>query len=297
MVIAVSALLISGSASAQNTATPLRVLSTPTITGTTVIGNTLVAGAGAWQSPSPGRTTVSWIWYSCLRSTGDCDFRSTQSAYKLADNDRGRYIQLTRFVAYSGGRDWLDSPRVGPVTAAAAAPAPTPVATPTAPPVVTPAPTPVETPVPTPVAPPQPFEVAAAPVPTPVPTAGQVLHQTATRRVMKPAPVVRMRGVLTMTGARVSLLAVKAPRPAKITIRCSGSCPRRSWKSGTRKKQLTRARPFERVLASGTTLTVSITRSGYVGKRTVFTIRRGKAPLRRDTCLSASGRSQKCPAG
>ena len=56
---------------------------------------------------------------------------------------------------------------------------------------------------------------------------------------------------------------------------------------------------FERLWASGTKLTVSITRRGYVGKRTTFTIRRGKAPLRKDTCLSStSGKTlKKCPAG
>ena len=55
---------------------------------------------------------------------------------------------------------------------------------------------------------------------------------------------------------------------------------------------------FERMSASGTKLTVSVTRAGYIGKRTTFTIRRGKAPLRKDTCLSStSGKTQKCPAG
>jgi hypothetical protein len=55
---------------------------------------------------------------------------------------------------------------------------------------------------------------------------------------------------------------------------------------------------FERNLRSGTQLTITLTRTGYVGKRTVFKIRRGKAPLRSDSCLSpATGKVQKCPAG
>ena len=54
---------------------------------------------------------------------------------------------------------------------------------------------------------------------------------------------------------------------------------------------------FERNLRSGVTLTISVTRRGYVGKRTVFVIRRGQAPLRSDRCLSAKNRITRCPAG
>ena len=93
--------------------------------------------------------------------------------------------------------------------------------------------------------------------------------------------------------------SIRAPRKANIAIRCAGaSCPRARWKSTrTRKRTLVRASVFERVLAAGTKLTVTITRKGYVGKRTVFVIRRGKAPLRRDSCLSTRGKVMKCPAG
>jgi hypothetical protein len=44
-------------------------------------------------------------------------------------------------------------------------------------------------------------------------------------------------------------------------------------------------------------LTVTVSRKGYVGKRTVFYIRRGAPPLRSDACLSAAGRRITCPAG
>ena len=69
------------------------------------------------------------------------------------------------------------------------------------------------------------FDTAAA-APTPVPTIGQVLHETARRAgAIKPFPVVRMRGRLTTTGRRVTLLSVSAPRAAKISVRCKGACP------------------------------------------------------------------------
>ena len=87
----------------------------------------------------------------------------------------------------------------------------------------------------------------------------------------------------------MTVLSIRAPRAGEDHDPLLGHLPAQALVApGTRKKTLTRARAFERVLASGTTLTVSITRKGYVGKRTVFTIRRGKAPLRRDTCLSTS---------
>src|SRR4051812_25965857 len=75
-VAAVLALLFSGTAAAQNVATPLRVLTAPVITGTPAVGNTLASSGGVWQSPNPSRTLVSWVWYSCPRTTGDCDFLS-----------------------------------------------------------------------------------------------------------------------------------------------------------------------------------------------------------------------------
>jgi hypothetical protein len=168
-------------------------------------------------------------------------------------------------------------------------PAPTPVPTPA--PVPTVAPTPVPTPAPT-------FDVAAV-APTPVPTNGQVLHETArSRRVIRPFPVVRMRGVLTTTGAKISVLSVRAPRAARITLRCKGkSCPASRWSRSARKSRLTRMSRFERGLRSGVKITISVTRRGYVGKRTTFVIRRGQAPLRSDRCLNSKSRVTRCPAG
>jgi hypothetical protein len=147
----------------------------------------------------------------------------------------------------------------------------------------TPTPTPVEAP---------------PPAPTPVPTTGQVLHQNESQRMMSPTPLVRLSGVLTTAGARVTMFTIRAPKAAKVRITCAGTCPRKSWSPAKRKKTLTRASTFERAFSSGTKITVSVTRKGYIGKRTQFTIRRGKAPLRTDSCLSpTSGKTQKCPAG
>jgi hypothetical protein len=170
------------------------------------------------------------------------------------------------------------------------APAPAPTVAPTPAPTVEPTPTPTPTPDPS-------FDVPA----TPVPTSGEVLQETSRhRRIIKPFPVIRMRGKLTTKGAAISLFTVRAPRTAKITVRCKGkSCPASRWSRThtQRKSKLTRMGRFERGLRAGVVITVSVTRGGYLGKRTTFVIRKGAAPARADRCLSARGRITKCPAG
>ena len=52
---------------------------------------------------------------------------------------------------------------------------------------------------------------------------------------------------------------------------------------------------YERGLRAGVKITVSVTRRGYVGKRTTFVIRRGAPPLRSDRCLSSKGRVTTLP--
>ena len=107
-----------------------------------------------------------------------------------------------------------------------------------------------------------------------------------------------MKGRLTSSGASVQVFSVRAPRAAKISVRCTGrSCPASRWSRSARKSRLTRMTRFERGLRAGVKITVSVTRRGYVGKRTTFVIRRGVAPLRSDRCLSSKGRVTRCPSG
>jgi hypothetical protein len=112
-------------------------------------------------------------------------------------------------------------------------------------------------------------------------------------RVMRPAPTVRIAGVLTRRGARLTRLSVRAPRGVRISVRCSGdACPRRALALAT---AVTRLRTFERELPAGTRLEVRVTRPGYVGKHTLIHVRRGKPPSRRDRCLYAdSGAPRRC---
>jgi hypothetical protein len=101
---------------------------------------------------------------------------------------------------------------------------------------------------------------------------------------------VRIKGVLTARGARVTLLSVRAPRGVRITVLCRGrDCPVRRYRARRH-----RLRRFERDLRAGTRLEIRVTKRGYIGKRTVIMIRRRHAPLRSDRCLKPSGRVLSC---
>jgi hypothetical protein len=289
-------LSLGGSADAQSQP---QVNQAGTINGSPIrVGTTLTATGGNWSGPSG--TTARWEWFACpanARSWNECFQRALfQSNYTIQSGDVGRYIVLNLYAYRGQPQNPGTSGRAErfaitrSTVAPAAAPIPVPTATPT--PVPTVAPTPAPTPDPS-------FEVPAAP--TPVPTSGEVLQETSRhRRIIRPFPVVRMRGALTSKGANISLFTVRAPRTAKITVRCRGrSCPASRWSRThtERKSKLTRVGRFERSLRAGVVITVSVTRGGYLGKRTTFVIRRGAAPSRLDRCLSAKGRVTKCPAG
>ena len=104
-------------------------------------------------------------------------------------------------------------------------------------------------------------------------------------RVLEPFPVVRIRGRITRTGASISLLLVRAPVGARVSLRCRGrACPMRRLARATTARSL-RVRSFERHLGAGTLVEVFVTRPGLIGKYTRFRIRRRGAPARTDLCL------------
>jgi hypothetical protein len=277
------ALALSPTASAQDVG-QLEITQAPVIVGSPYVGTTLIARGGAWRSPTgnTSRTEAWWEWWRCPRTTTmqGCDFLTRGMQFTVRSDDQTEYVFLVRYVRWrDNNNNWVWRTRIsspaGPLTTAPA-PAPTP----------TPSPTPTPTPTPT-------FDTT-----TTVPTTGPVLSDTPSqRRAIRPFPIVRMRGRLTANGARVTLLTVRAPKRAKVTVRCKGSCPASRWSPATRKKKLTRARSFERVFKSGTRISVTVSRSGYIGKRTIFVIRKGRAPSRVDNCLNSRGRVTRCPAG
>jgi len=258
----------------------------PWITGDPQVGATLTANGGAYRGPSG--TQAEWQWWRCPQQGSPSGCREVASGssatYTLTNDDYQRYIYLIRRAWNGNSSDSSisqPSSRIGPAPQAAPAPAPQP-----------PAPTPTPTPTPTP----QPSFDVAQPVQAPITNGGAILNPTRRKaKPFRPFPVIRMRGRLTATGAQISLLTVRAPKGVRIVAKCAGAgCPMHRWSRAKVRHRLTHVAPLERTLRSGLRITIVISRRGYLSKRTTFTIRRGKAPLRADTCLAA-GRAVACP--
>jgi hypothetical protein len=123
------------------------------------------------------------------------------------------------------------------------------------------------------------------------------IPQPPSARLMSPFPVVRLAGRLTGTGARIRLLAVRAPVCAVVEVSCSGpSCRRARRATAFAGRGRVRFRRFERRLRKGTVLVVRIRKGDLVGKYTRFGIREGRPPRRRDLCLRpGERRGTRCP--
>jgi hypothetical protein len=119
--------------------------------------------------------------------------------------------------------------------------------------------------------------------------------------IIHPFPIVRITSTDTSSGVLVHLLKVQAPSGARISVTCEGrGCPMKSaarvavaHKGKVPPVEFSR---FERSLSAGVTLVIRVSKSGEIGKYTSFAVRRGKLPLRVDTCLAAGGvKSMACP--
>jgi hypothetical protein len=258
---------VPATASAQSGAP--RVTKHPSLSGSAWVGRQLNAGGATWT----GRPTidVDWAWLRCdTDSLWSCELiGGTQTgSYLVTSADRGKRLRALLVLSNRDGRAYGWTAASAPVTTAPPPPPPPPP-----PPVATPVPTPVPTP-----APPLPSPPTTVPNPNP-----PAVTPGAAVRMMRPAPLVRIRGWLTRRGAHISLLTVRAPRGARVSVRCTGrGCPRTAPAQATK---LTRLRAYEGHLLAGARLVIRVTRAGFVGKHTVIRIRRGKQPLRRDRCL------------
>jgi len=113
--------------------------------------------------------------------------------------------------------------------------------------------------------------------------------------LISPWPVVRIAGSLTRRGADLRLVSVRAPRGARVAVRCHGRCPRPSLRRVARKRVL-RLRPYERPLRAGTMLEIRVLSGARIGKYTRILIRQGKSPARRDACVWPGARAPRaCP--
>jgi hypothetical protein len=117
-------------------------------------------------------------------------------------------------------------------------------------------------------------------------------------RLLSPFPVVRISGSLTRRGARLKVVAVDAPTGAIVRVRCKGrSCPYRTRTSVVSKRTGgIRLGRLERRLRAGVRVQIFVTSPNTIGKYTAFTIRHGKSPHRRDSCvLHGSSQPIACP--
>jgi hypothetical protein len=239
----VGVLAVTGSAAAATRPALLSV----NIHGSAVIGETLSATFEAAGDPP---TTIEYHWRRCkAEKPDDCgDIKDAKAAtYTVTSADLGFRLRVRVKLRNSAGDDEDES-------------FPTPVVS-AAPPPPTPGP-------------PPPAAFSSSPSPANVAPAGP--------RFLRPFPVVRVAGYVMAHGSRIVVWSVKAPRGAKIEVRCKGpGCPlrRRSFRPG-------RIRPLERYLRAGVAITVRVTRPGFIGTYTHVVIRSRKRPIRRDACLA-----------
>jgi len=116
--------------------------------------------------------------------------------------------------------------------------------------------------------------------------------------VLRPFPTVRIVGRLVHGGIRLSILRVKAPAKARIKVNCRGrGCPLRA-QGRTATARTVRFPAFQRFLRAGVSLSVRVSKGTKIGAFTRFAVRRGKLPVRADSCLDPAGiKPVPCPSG
>lgn len=115
--------------------------------------------------------------------------------------------------------------------------------------------------------------------------------------MLEPFPIVRIAGILTSFGVRLSVLSAQAPVGARVTVTCRGrGCPASETRVAASSSKKHRAtvvviafRRFERSLRAGDVLQVRISKRGRIGKYTRFVIRHHGLPERVDECLGPAG--------
>ena len=258
--------LLPALASAHAAVDPLIVIS-----GTPREAETLTA---EWiGGPVP---TVSYQWLRCS-ATNDDDCTpiegATSKKYVASAADIGSKLCVELRVTNTGVPHHADE-HTAVIQAA-----------PPAPPPSTPTPGPTATP----------SNTATPPAATPA--AG--LQASLPPTLLDPFPIVRIRGVLTSAGARITLFTIRVPSSVSVDVRCRGvSCRQQGFTGRTSDQSLIRLRRFERPLRAGTRLSIKVTQAGRIGKWTTIVIRRGAAPKRSDRCAYPNARvPAPCPSG
>jgi hypothetical protein len=266
------------------------------IQGQPIVGATLTAV----PTPADSGLTIEYRWRRCPPGPQASCTRianaPTVPTYTVVAADVGRRLEVRAVYEVGGVVSRTTSERTAVVTdPSAPAPTPTPVPTPAPTPVPTPTPTPGPGPDPDPQPQPQPrtFEQSAPQQSAPPAAALPATAFTADPLpLLRPFPVVRVKGVILRGGARITLLRVRAPSTATVVARCEGPRCHLRWRSfGTG-----RISELERFLRVGTRITIRVYEPDAVGKYVQLVVRDGTAPRRRDACVVAThSRPAECP--
>jgi hypothetical protein len=278
LAVAAAALLLPAS-NALAEDSPPAFTSGPTIVGDAVVGATLTADA-TWTGEPPPQ--VRYAWRRCPATGGACQaIEGAETAqYLVTSADLGFRLGLRMQLKSKPFPDAVKAEALTTAVVVEPTPPPSPGDPPPPPPRTDPDPDPD---------PGQTQDPDPTPTPTPAPRASfpepvaPIVSAASRPALLRPFPIVRIRGDFARGGVRITLLSVSAPRSARIAVRCTGrGCPLRSLSIP---RAPARLRPFERFLAAGTVLQVRVTRAGRIGKYASFRIRAGSAPLRTDRCL------------
>jgi len=250
---------------------PPMITHAPEIQGTPVVGETLRAVNGTWSGSQNAGENYTWrrcadqVFEDCSTIPG-----ATGTVYALTSADAGNFIRVSLTVSLGDDSDSRTSDPTAVVSSSPAASA-TPTPTPGSPATTAPS-----------------FNPAAPVTPSATaPTAAKLI---------RPRPTVRISGRYTKAGATIRVFTVKSPAGTKVKVVCRKSCPAKS--QSLKAGRTAHATKFERKLKSGTKLTVTVSRPGYLSRVTTLTIRARRAPRRSDAC-QVLGRTttQRCPAG
>ncbi len=109
---------------------------------------------------------------------------------------------------------------------------------------------------------------------------------TATVKRLTPFPVLVIVGRLRGSRTQITEFTVRAPRRARVSVRCRGKrCPFRQVRGQVGKRKRLRFRRAQRTFRAGQRLEIRVTGRNRIGKFTRVTFRRSRAPRRRDLCL------------
>jgi hypothetical protein len=259
-----------------------KITTKPAIAGVFQEGQELTVTAAWTGEPTP---TAAWQWQRCNADGESCKklAGATADRYVLAKADVGKRMRVKLVVTNTAGsKDARSQPT--PVVVALPPPAPEPGPSPEPEPSPEPGPSPGSSP-------------SKPRFTSPEPPPPIVVAEPGSPALLRPFPIVRLRGVLTRTGARIDVFSVRVPAKVSVSVRCRGtSCPSRRLGRRAAARRTVRLKPFEKRLRAGTRLTVKVTRAGWIGKWTTIVIRRGAAPRRSDQCAYPDAkRPAPCP--